>query len=63
MITGSSIDWIQIKRSYSRFPSEETSLNTTLRTAVEIPLSYTTVVVLMPQGLLPVFNQPKTPFL
>ena len=59
MIAGSSIDWIQIKRSYSKvFQVGKLLFNTSQRTAVEIPLNYTTVgVVLILRSLFPVFNQ------
>ena len=59
MITGSSIDGIQIKRSYSKvFQVGKLLFNTSQRTAVEIPLSHAAFgVVLILRGLLPVFNQ------
>ena len=59
MITGSSIDWIQIKRSYSKvFQIRKLLFNTSQRTAVEIPLSYAAIsIFLILRSLLPVFNQ------
>ena len=59
MITGSSIDWIQIKRSYSKvFQVGKLLFNTGQRTAVEIPLSHAAVgISLILRSLLPIFNQ------
>ena len=59
MITRSSIDRIQIKRSYSKvFQIRKLLFNASQRTAVEIPLSYAAVSILpILRSLLPVFNQ------
>ena len=59
MITGSSINWIQIKRSYSKvFQVGKLLFNTSQRTAVEIPLSHAAIgISLILRSLLPVFNK------